>query len=162
MLLTGGGAKSSPVDGGSAGSFENRGESRAGAVHADVALDQNAILSVEDVGFMQATRFPKENTKSGSCLPWSSAAANAARVSAVFLEAMMNLESGRSAGSTGVFPFIDLGEQIWDALCSSSFGTADRGAGSFRLRSLFFCQTFLLTCRARILEGHGTTAQTGH
>ena len=60
--------------------------------------------------------------------------------------------------STGVFPFIDLGGQIWDAICSSSSGVADRGAGSFRLRSLFFCQTFLLTCRARILEGYGTTA----
>ena len=36
MLATGGGAKSSPVVRGNAGSFENKGESRAGAMHADV------------------------------------------------------------------------------------------------------------------------------
>ena len=90
-------------------------------MHADVALDENAILSVEDVGFMQATRFSGANAESGSCLPWPTAAANATRVSAGCLEAIMNLESGRSVGSTGVSPFIDPGEKIWDAFCSPSF-----------------------------------------
>ena len=35
MLTAEGGAKSSPVVWGNAGSFENRGGSRAGAMHAD-------------------------------------------------------------------------------------------------------------------------------
>ena len=36
-------------------------------------------------------------------------------------EGAMNLESGRSVGSTDASSFIDPGKQVWDATCSSYF-----------------------------------------
>ena len=39
----------------------------------------------------------------------------------------MNLELGRSVGSTDVSPSIDPGEQVWDATCSSSLGLVPVG-----------------------------------
>ena len=81
-------------------------------MYADVTLDEDAILSV-DVGFMQATQFSEAMiAESGSCLPGSSAAANATRVGAGCFEEITNLESGRSVGSSDVSPFFDSGEQI--------------------------------------------------
>ena len=79
------------------------------------------ILSVEDVGFIQASCSSEAIAEPGSYLPGSSAAANATRVSAGCLEGTTNLELGRSVGSTDVSPFIDPGEQVWDAICSFFF-----------------------------------------
>ena len=78
-----------------------------------------------------------------SCLPGSSVAADATRVSAGCWEGTMNLKLGRTLESTEVSPFIDPGEQVWSAetTCSSSLKSRTGGACESRTPSEILTST---------------------
>ena len=83
-------------------------------IYLNAVPDKDTILFLIDVDFMHAIYWFTAMAELGSCLPGSSVAADATRLSAGCWEGTMNLDFGRPVRSTvsGVSPFIGPDERV--------------------------------------------------